>query len=129
MARRWKPKVSREEFCKGYAQRSCKTAEQLEAMGYYALPCDCDDCESCEGWTMQRLDFLASMLQIHRDTSSGGEDFWGGMMELLRCPDRAAMQEAMRRAEESYPEQARARLRDDGFLFAFPLDKKERGNG
>lgn len=43
--------MNREEFERGYAERSGMTIEQLSYWGRYAERCDCGD-ENCGGWQM-----------------------------------------------------------------------------
>jgi len=46
-----KPKLTRDEFERRYAERSGITVAELYALGRYALPCDCGE-PGCEGWQM-----------------------------------------------------------------------------
>ena len=43
--------MTKEEFERGYAERSGMTVERLHQLGQAAVPCDCDY-EACEGWGM-----------------------------------------------------------------------------
>ncbi len=43
--------LSKEEFEKGYAERSHLTLEELHNLGLFPVLCDCGD-ENCKGWTM-----------------------------------------------------------------------------
>lgn len=56
----WAPKITREAFEQGYAERSGVSVEQLHEQGREARPCDCEwegdeDGEGCEGWQMARV--------------------------------------------------------------------------
>ena len=52
----------KDEFEKGYAERSGITVEDLHKRGQEAVPCDCGE-ESCHGWAMlQRFSFLPATI-------------------------------------------------------------------
>lgn len=46
--------MTKEEFEKGYAERSGVTVEWLESQGRSADPCDCGE-DICEGWQMAHV--------------------------------------------------------------------------
>ena len=43
--------MTKDEFEKGYAERSGITVERLHKLGRFATPCDCDSMD-CFGWQM-----------------------------------------------------------------------------
>ncbi len=47
--------MTKDEFEKGYADKSGVTAEWLHLKGLEAFPCDCGD-SICKGWAMIRKD-------------------------------------------------------------------------
>lgn len=46
-----KDKMTKEEFEKGYAERSDLTLERLHELGMKGAPCDCFE-DICQGWQM-----------------------------------------------------------------------------
>ncbi len=49
--RHLKMKITKEDFEKGYAQRSHVDLQQLKKWGLEAIPCECNY-EDCQGWQM-----------------------------------------------------------------------------
>lgn len=52
--------MTRDEFERGYAERSGFTLEELRASGFVVRPCSCEE-PGCKGWQMDhedRLDFF-----------------------------------------------------------------------
>lgn len=56
--------MTREEFIKGYCERSNTTWDELSKF-YEALPCDCDY-EKCQGWQMRSRLSIAFDAEIER---------------------------------------------------------------
>lgn len=50
--------ITKDEFFEGYASRSNRTVEQLEAQGMVAIPCNNCDYEECEGWQITTLEVI-----------------------------------------------------------------------
>ena len=65
--------MTKDEFEKGYAERSGVTVEWLHSMGQWAIPCDCGD-EGCHGWQMAHLTPAAPVrAELVRCRDCGGE--------------------------------------------------------
>ena len=56
--------ISKEDFEKGYAERSKMTVEGLRVLGLIACPCDCEE-EGCEGWAMVHKDNLEDHFRLY----------------------------------------------------------------
>ena len=66
--------MTKEEFEKGYAERSGVTVEWLHSKGQGAVPCNCDY-ELCDGWQMVDLQNYAQQRLYDANAQSANADF------------------------------------------------------
>jgi len=46
--------MTKDEFEKGYAERSGVTVDWLHSYNQFGVPCDCGE-DGCEGWQMKHI--------------------------------------------------------------------------
>ena len=59
-------KLTQSEFIKSYCDKSDTTEKQLNKLGLFAVPCECED-ESCNGWAMITKENLKSHIDLYTD--------------------------------------------------------------
>lgn len=56
--------MTQTEFIKGYCERSKITEEKLNALGEFAVICNCED-KSCEGWAMVSKNTIKDQVDLY----------------------------------------------------------------
>lgn len=57
--------MTQSEFIKQYCERSNITEEKLNELGQFAIPCDCEQTEDCNGWAMIGRANIKSHIELY----------------------------------------------------------------